>query len=122
MVKPESTGKQTWDAQFNGFVNVTLSKDDKEHFAVWTETIDYDERKSVHLRLGRKFTTSYDLKQQCFMCLVFERDSQSPNAGKMISARGQSPSIAEWRLLFILDVVMHDGVWDSLSTTSADLW
>ena len=121
---PQATAdpKQTWNAQFSGFVNVTLSKDEKEHFATWSETVDFDERQAVHCRLGRKFTSSYDLKQQCFMALVFERDEKSPNAGKMISARGNTPMLCQWRLLYILDVIMHDQPWEGSFTTSADLW
>jgi len=111
-----------YTAEFKRFANVELNKDDKERFIVWASDNNFFEVMEKHCALGRTFNVKRDFKQRCYLATSLERDTKSANAGLMVSARGSSPDIAQWRLLYILDAFFADKEWDSYVDISGDVW
>lgn len=105
------------------FVNVELTKADKEDWAVWTMEVNLYDALDAQTSLGRVVTVKMDIKQKCGICTILERDSRSPNAGKMVSARGSTGGIALSRALFIVMEVLGNAKWENLDYVSeADKW
>jgi len=111
-----------YTAEFKRFANVELNADDKERFIVWASANNFFEVMEKHASRGRTLNVKRDFKQQCYLATSLERDTLSPNAGVMVSARGRTPDMAQWRLLYILDSFFDGKQWESYVDISDDKW
>jgi len=110
------------DAKFTGFVNFEWTDAHKEHWARWTLEFNFWDEYNMQCAKGRRISTQYDLYHQCYVSSCFERDSNSPNAGAICTARGMDAASSISRLLFLVSDVLRDGWGVKPLVEQSDKW
>lgn len=114
--------KKPTEVAFRGFVNYVLSAADKENYGNW----DVDDHDLFLLaagciQQGYKMGVSFNSKNDTFTATLFCTDSDSPNAGYILSAFAPDWYNAVKSLIYKHDVVL-DGVWDVEKSKSENNW
>lgn len=109
-------------AEFKGFVNYVLSAEDKEMFSKW----DVDDHDLFLLaaggcQQGYKMGVSFNPKNDTFTATFMCTDSDSPNAGYILSAFAPDWYNAVKSLLFKHDVVLY-GIWNVEKAKDLNNW
>lgn len=126
--KNNTTPKQgkvgaTDDAAFRGYVNLSLSADDKALFDVWVLSAAFWERLNVEVEAGVQLSLKRDLKSGGYIASGTQRDQASPNAGLVVTARAREPEVALGRLLFCLTILSRKPRWeDTQAIADPDRW
>lgn len=94
--------EKRFTAQWAGYVNVELTRDDKDEFWKWYEKGMLWEDLASNLEMGRKFSFYIDEKDGSAVASVFERDTQSPNAGLTVTMRGREAMSALARVVWVV--------------------
>lgn len=90
-------------ANFVGYVNVTLTEEDREDFHVWADDRDLlDETYIEALAEGYQFTSKFDAGGDVYMVSVSTWDRNKADAGIIYTGRSDSPAIALAKCLFVL--------------------
>lgn len=90
-------------AEFAGFVNVTLTEQDKALWGQWVgEEGVFDAAFLEACESGFKFTVSYDDKDECFRATAACWLAGLPGAGRLLTIRGKHPSTALSRVVWVL--------------------
>lgn len=120
---PAPAGAVGADAPFRGYINVGLDDEQKADYAAWSaseaiwEALEREASGGVHLSLRR------DARSSGYLASATQRDSGSPNAGLVVTARGRTAAVAWGRLLFILDVLARFKRWeDCQPVADPDRW
>jgi len=89
-------------ANFVGYVNITLTEDDKTDFDAWELENDVvSEEYFSALELGYQFTIKSDLEHQSFICSVSNWQVGRPDAGIIYTARASSPERALVKAIYV---------------------
>jgi len=119
--KPRKVG-EAFDAEFKGFINLELSKAQRDQFVLWTEEVDLAERMGVHCTDGIVLSVKVDPKSGGFMASGTQRRVLSANAGLAVTARAKDPFTALWRLMFLLEI-LGGGSWEDVQpVANPDRW
>src|SRR3954462_12338537 len=110
-------------ADFRGYINLNLSDEQKEAYVLWAasgsfwEALEYNTGAGVNLSLKR------DAKGGGFLASATQRDSNSPNAGLCVTARGKDATTAWGRVLYCLTILNRKARWeDTQPLANPDRW
>jgi hypothetical protein len=110
-------------ANFRGYVNLTLTEDQKEHYPVWAASEAYWNALEGFAEIGVNLSLKRERKSGGFLASGTQRDPDSPNAGLCVTARGKDASTAFGRLLFCLTVLSAKERWEDVQPMSdPDRW
>jgi hypothetical protein len=107
---------------FRGFVNVTLSANEKEDFHPWSEGKDLGRLLSDVCLLGYVVSVKEDKKGKCFSAACTDRNSESVNAGLCVNMRAEEPVTALWRLMYVLYVILSGDWEEAAAQRTGDRW
>lgn len=104
----KSTGNER--APFVGYVNVTLTEEDRADFEGW-QGIDnlLAETYVEALAGGYQFTTKFDTGNDAYACSVSTWDSNMSDAGIIYTGRSGAPDLALSKCLYVLSRKLN---WD----------
>lgn len=110
-------------AQWRGYVNVELSKDDKVQFEAWTHTDDPWDVFAAAVACGYVVTVKENPNGTGAMASVTQRYAVHVNAGLCVTARASTPGVALLRVLFIVARLTVDGSWEEKAPVAdPDRW
>lgn len=120
--KPGSVGAGD-AADFRGYINLNLSEEQKASFDAWSTSSSPYEALEAFVGAGVNVSLKRELKQGGFLASATQRDSDSPNAGLVVTARGRDACTAWLRVLFCLTVLSHAERWEDVQPlASPDRW
>lgn len=99
------TAKSSRDerADFVGYVNVTLTEEDRSDFEGWASDNDlFQETYIEALVSGYQFTTKFDAGSDCYMVSVSSWDRSKTDAGIIYTGRANLPYLALTKCLYVL--------------------
>jgi len=99
------------DADWRGYVNVSLSEGDKAGLADWLAAYELSELLSACVLAGVTLSVKYLAHDSCCLASGTVRDSASVNYGYTVTARAGNPLTALERLLYSLSLVGLDTEW-----------
>lgn len=124
-IEKKANKRQASNNSFRGFVNHTLTKEDKKDYAQWALTVDVlGNELPTLLEDGYRITFSIDQRASAFMAAISTKDEESVNANLVLTARaGTEPLEAAARALFLHYHVLAE-VWPPPGATEAytDEW
>lgn len=94
------------DAEFQGFINVTLSDEEKREFVEWVETIDLGALLASMLDEGNVLSVKQDKKGKGYASAITSRWAGSVNAGWCVNMRAGDPTTAIQRVVFVVSVIL----------------
>jgi len=124
--KPTATPKplgKGFDAAFRGYINVTLSDDQKSTFDAWSSSASPLETLEFVVSDGVNISLKWDVKGACYLASGTQRREDSPNAGLVVTARAAEAWKAWYRLLFTLAYLGRKEKWeDTQPLANPDRW
>lgn len=102
-----------YDADFRGYINLSLSDADKAHFDDWWAGSEPWETLEAVTADGVNLAIKKDPRSEGFLASATQRRRGSPNAGLCVTARGRTAAIAWGRLLFSLWVLSAKESWEA---------
>lgn len=100
--KAASTTVQPERADFVGYVNLTLTDEDKVDYDAWcSETDIVEEGYLSALELGYQFTNKFDLSTKAFICTVSQFRVGKPDSGLLYTARSGHPYSALTKAVYV---------------------
>lgn len=118
----ETKGKSKTKAEFKGFANVELTIEEKAEMKEWIRDLD-----AVHLEIdemsasGYKITFARSEAMGSYQATAFCTDTNSPNAGYILSAFAPH-WLDALACLAYKHAVKCEGVWPSKDDSVGDLW
>lgn len=94
------------DAEFQGFINVTLSDEEKREFVNWIPTTDLGSLLEAMLDEGNVLSVKQDKKGKGYAAAVTSRWAGSVNAGWCVNMRAGDPTTAIQRVVFVVTVLL----------------
>lgn len=125
--KRRNNGLKDHSGGWQGFVDITLSDEQKQHLAALGEEDRVDCWAFV-LRCiedGYKFSVTIDEKHSCAIATITGKTGQAVNSGFSLSARGPNADAAVLVLYFKHVVLCEEQRWDghqSEDTNQLSLW
>lgn len=111
------------DAEFRGYINVTLTDEQKAAYVKWAQSASFGDALEHQLGSGVNLSVKRSLKEACFVASGTQRSRESVNAGLCVTARGKEAGIALGRLLFILTILTKKDRWeDTQPVANPDRW
>jgi len=100
-------------APFVGYVNVTLTDEDKIDYEAWLGQGDLPEE-AYHdaLAEGYQFTIKFDSQGDCFQCAVSRWDVGADDAGIIYTGRSSSPRTAMQKAVYVLSRKLNWSLWN----------
>lgn len=90
-------------ANFVGYVNVTLTEEDRADFEAWSNDRDLLDTAYIEaLADGYQFTTKFDAGNDVYMVSVSTWDRSKADAGIIYTGRSDNPATALAKSLFVL--------------------
>lgn len=116
-------GGQGGDVVWRGYVNVTLTAEQKEDFDVWWSRGDFWQGLEDAVRSGCTVSLKEDKAGGGVLCSVTQRRSGHVNAGLCVTARGGTAATALGRGVYQVCLVGLDADWESVgSLVDPDRW
>jgi len=114
---------ETYDAAFRGYVNLTLSEQQKDAYEAWSNSASFWDALEVHVADGVNVSVKIDPKSGGFIASATQRRVGSPNAGLVVTARGKEAVVAFGRVVFCLTVLSKNQRWeDTQPVADPDRW
>lgn len=111
------------DAAFRGYINVSLSDEQKAAYEVWGASASVWEVLEASVSDGVNLSLKLDPKGGGYLASATQRRASSPNAGLVVTARGKDAATAWGRVLYILAILGHKPKWeDTQPLASPDRW
>lgn len=97
-------------ANFVGYVNVTLTEEDRADFEGWSSDGDILAEAYIEaLADGYQFTTKFDTTNDAYMVSVSTWDRSKADAGIIYTGRSSSPQVALSKCVYVLSRKLN---WD----------
>ena len=120
--KPHQVGGD-YSAEFRGYVNLSLSEEQKATFDKWAEGSSPWEALEGQVADGVNVSLKIEPKSGGFLASATQRRSGSPNAGLVVTARGSSAGKAFLRVLFCLTILSRKERWEETQPVAdPDRW
>lgn len=111
------------NAEFRGYINLSLSDAEKAEWAVWAAKPDVWDCLCAQVALGINVSVKREKGGELFVASATQRDSTSPNAGLVVTARGKDAGVALTRVLYCLVVLSRSERWeDTQPVADPDRW
>jgi len=121
--KDKEEARETFSAEFRGYLNYTLSPEEKELAGQWIESSSLYEMLHYSVSDGVQFSLKWEYKQECYLASATQRRASSPNAGLVVTARAREPWLALARLLYILALLNKSERWEDVQPLAdPDRW
>lgn len=118
----EAKGKKKEKAEFKGFANIELNSDEKSEMREWILRVeDVQVELDEILSSYYKMTVTRSDATGGYQASLFCTDTQSPNAGYILSAFAPSWFDAVACLAY-KHAIKCEGVWDVDAAKAADAW
>lgn len=119
----QQTVKETYDATFRGFINLSLSEEQKEKFPAWFESSSFWEAFEAFSADGVGFSCKRDPRSDGYLASATQRRTGSINAGLVVTARAGDAAKALGRVVFSVLVLSHKERWeDTQPVADPDRW
>jgi len=117
------TELEGFDAPFLGYINVTLTAEQRALFGDWSQSASAWETFAAAITDGINISVKLDPKRDCYLASGTQRRRSSPNAGLVVTARGSEAYTALFRLLFVLAYLSRSERWeDTQPVADPDRW
>lgn len=101
--KANSTSVQPERAPFVGYVNLTLTTEDKADYDAWCVADDLVEEGYLSaLELGYQFSNKFDQATEAFICTVSQFRVGKPDSGLLYTARSSHPYSALTKAIYVV--------------------
>lgn len=91
-------------ALFVGYVNVTLTEEDRSDFEGWLDSGEFPLECYLDcLELGYQFTTKFDAENDSFAVSISTWDRRRTDAGIIYTGRSDDPERARLKCLYVWD-------------------
>lgn len=122
--KPGGVGGGSVDnAEFRGYINLSLSDAEKAEWGAWSVTSDVWDCLDAQVAMGVNISTKREKGGESFLSSATQRDGTSPNAGLVVTARGRSAGVSLTRVLYCLVVLSRSERWeDTQKVADPDRW
>lgn len=118
---PKNSGKD--DAVFRGYINVDLTREQKEGYDAWASSSSFWEALEGQAARGVNLSVKRVPGEGTYIASGTQRDPTSPNAGLVVTARAGDAAKALGRLLFTLVILDHKPKWeDTQPMADPDRW
>lgn len=119
----KSTPKYQNNTSFRGFVNVELTKEQRDAFSHWFDASLFWDAVHAFIMDGYKFSLKYEPKNETIACYMQTDNPDSPNSGLVLSMRHEFAWKAIARTVYVADAVLGE-VWDAPQRVdrSSDDW
>jgi len=116
-VPPKATGSKGKYSDVI-FVNYSVTDTDRKFLKsqVWSLD-DFDSAVLKIVEAGYKVSMQYDTRNSCYACFIIAQDSESENAGYILTGRGSSPSKAVKQAIYIGFHIL-EGVFSNINQYS----
>lgn len=122
-VRKQSGVGVEYDAPFRGYINLSLSDEQKSTFPAWAQSQAWWEALAFNVSDGVNLSLKIDPKSEGFIASATQRRSSSPNAGLVVTARGKDPETALGRVLFTLTILNKKDRWEETQPlANPDRW
>lgn len=127
-IKEKSAGKSrkvgtVLDAPFRGYVNLNLRDDQKAAYEAWAASEAFWDTLQGNVERGVVISLKLDPKGTGYLGSATQRDSNSPNAGLVVTARGRDAATALGRTLFCLAILDRHERWEETQPVAdPDRW
>lgn len=90
-------------APFVGYVNITLTAEDKADYENWSQESDIVEEHYLSaLEQGYQFSIKYDLGSEAFVCSCSQFTPDRPDSGLIYTARSSHPFAALHKAIYVI--------------------
>lgn len=111
------------NAPFRGYINLTITEDQKRAFDKWQESASLWEVLEASVADGVNLAVKRDPKGSGFLSSATQRRVDSPNAGLVVTARGSSAATSWARLLYCLAILSRAERWEDVQPMAdPDRW
>jgi hypothetical protein len=111
------------NAEFRGYINLSLSTAEKDAWKVWSSTADVWDCLDAQVSMGVNISVKREKGGELFVASATQRDAASVNAGLVVTARGSSPGVAFTRVLYCLVVLSRAESWEQTQPVAdPDRW
>jgi len=118
---PSARSTKEKQAEFIGFLNVTLSAEEKEDFESVRQTTDIAGSWLAEcLRIGISLSVKHSVSEECFRATLTAFRQALPFAGYCIAARAGDPLTAVERVVYIHHYVLGDDWSDLMAVRRED--
>lgn len=94
---------QSERAPFVGYVNLTLTTEDKADYDAWCLQSDVIEEAYLSaLELGYQFSNKFDQATEAFICTVSQFRTGKPDSGLLYTARSNHPYSALTKAIYVV--------------------
>jgi hypothetical protein len=108
-------------AEFTGFVNVTLTGDQKQAIHAWDiESEELFDALATYMQSGHKFSIVYAAQSDSFQSTVMCVNASSPNAGKVVTSYGKTPFDSLKVTIYKIHAILPP-VWSELPSAMDDI-
>lgn len=111
-----------YNASFNGFVNITLTEEQKTAFGDWSPSAPWVEILSDLSDDGVVFSLKKDFKGDTYMASLTQRREDSENAGLCVTARSSDAGVAMLRILYIASQILPTAWREAEEERKEDRW
>lgn len=112
-----------YDAQFIGYINLTLSQEQKDMFDAWVASAASSEQFEAFVADGVNVSVKFEPRSGGFLASATQRRVGSPNAGLCVTARGRNASVALWRCVYSVTILSRAERWtDVQPLADPDRW
>lgn len=101
------------EASWRGYINVNLSVQQKQQFDDWVRTGEPWDVFGEAVSSGCVVSVKFDSGTSACLASVTQRNAGHVNAGLCVTARGRSPDVALFRVLFIVAILTVEGSWEA---------
>lgn len=117
------TVERSYDAAFRGFINLSLSEDEKGSFEAWFASASFWEVLKAQVADGVSVSVKVNQRDGGFIASAQQRRVDSPNAGLVVTARGREVDVALGRVVFVLALLSHGERWEDVQPIAdPDRW
>lgn len=117
--KAEARGVAPW----RGYINLDLSRDDKEQFEAWVHTGEAWEVLAACVDAGYVVSLKANPNGGGSLASVTQRAAGHVNAGLCVTARGGTADVALFRVMFLVLRLTVEGSWEDVAPVSdPDRW
>jgi len=121
--KRSSSVGGTDQAAFRGYINLVLTDENKKAWEKWSTSSSVWEQLEASVGAGVNLAVKRDPKGEGYLASATQRDSLSPNAGLVVTARGKEAGVAFTRVLYCLALLGHKERWeDTQPVADPDRW